>query len=105
MFVAVLSLSILLISTTPRALAMLQPSGIQTLLRISTALESVGHQEADSKLSSKQVFILETGHGVNTKRSDDYSPYTSNPYDAGPIDMCSYPQVDVCDFPSGYTVP
>ena len=34
-----------------------------------------------------------------------YRPYTGDPYDVGPIGMCSYPQLDVCNFSDSYTVP
>ena len=99
MFVSVLSLCVLLMSTVPEALTMLQPSGIQTLSRVSIALESAVYRTSGKANEEK------SGRSVKTKRFDDYSPYSSNPYDGGPIDMCSYPQIDVCDFPAGYTVP
>lgn len=40
-----------------------------------------------------------------TRRLSSHTPYTEDPYDLGPIGMCSYPQLDVCNFPEGYTVP
>ncbi|XP_062501754.1 uncharacterized protein LOC134178862 [Corticium candelabrum] len=105
MFAAVLSLAVLVISTTPGASTMQYPSGIQMVLQTSNALKSAVQQKSNPKRSSNQVYLQRSGRSVETKRHDDYSPYTSNPYDAGPIDMCSYPQVDVCNFPDGYTVP
>ena len=105
MFAAVLSLAVLVISTTPGASTMQYPSGIQMALQTSNALKSAVQQKSNPKRSSNQVYLQRSGRSVETKRHDDYSPYTSNPYDAGPIDMCSYPQVDVCNFPDGYTVP
>ena len=95
---SLLSLFVLLLATTPEALTMLQPSGIQTHSRISTALESAVYRTSGKANEEK------SGRSVKTKRFDDYSPYSSNPYDAGPIDMCSYPQIDVCNLPAGYTV-
>ena len=77
---------------------MLQPNGIQTLSRISTALESAAYRTSGKANEEK------SGRSAKTKRFDDYSPYSSNPYDADLTDMCSYPHLDVCDFPPGYTV-
>lgn len=65
--------------------------------------EQVGH--VDHLVISRR---RDRGTNVNVgreKRLSSYSPYTSDAYDLGPIGMCSHPQLDICDFPQGYTVP
>ena len=100
-FVTLLSLSVLVISTTPGAFCTFHLNGIQTIRSMAVAIERAIDKKADSKLSSDR----DVQDILRFRRSGDYSPYTSNPYDAGPIDMCSYPELDVCNFPAGYTVP
>ena len=102
MFLTLLSLSVVVISTASGAFSVLHFNGMQKLLRIADAVGGAIDKEVDTRLSSRLHEELER---VRSKRADDYSPYTSNPYDAGPIDMCSYPELDACDFPAGYTVP
>ena len=102
MFLTLLSLSVVVISTTQGAFSVLHFNGMQKLLRIADAVGGAIDKEVDTRLSARLHEELER---VRSKRADDYNPYTSNSYDAGPIDMCSYPELDACDFPAGYTVP
>ena len=79
---------------------------------LAGALQDVAKEQADHRVIAERPGLhrvdsndKKTDNTGRARRSSSYSPYTSDPYDMGPIGMCSYPQLDVCDFPDGYTVP
>ena len=78
----------------------------ENIVRMVTSLTSVSISKIDSRSGSEHTQLAsDFDQHARTKRFSEYSPYSSNPYDLGPINQCSYPQLDVCNFESGYVVP
>ncbi|XP_062522816.1 uncharacterized protein LOC134197497 isoform X2 [Corticium candelabrum] len=78
----------------------------ENLVRMATSLTSFATSEIDSRRASEHTQMAsDLGQHARTMRLSEYSPYSSNPYDLGPINQCSYPQLHACNFESGYTVP
>ena len=77
----------------------------ENLVRMATSLTSFATSEIDSRRASEHTQMApDFGQHARTMRLSEYSPYSSNPYDLGPINQCSYPQLHACNFESGYTV-
>ena len=78
----------------------------ENLVRMATSLTSFATSEIDSRRASEHTQMAsDLDQHARTMRLSEYSPYSSNPYDLGSSNQCSYPQLHVCNFESGYTVP
>ena len=78
----------------------------ESLVRMATRLTSLTIGEIDARNGSEYAQLAtDLVQHARTMRFSEYSPYLSNPFDVGPINQCSYPELDVCNFESGYTVP
>ncbi|XP_062522822.1 uncharacterized protein LOC134197503 [Corticium candelabrum] len=76
------------------------------LVRMATSLTRLTISEIYSRKGSEDTQMAsDLDQHARTMRSSEYSPYSSNPYDLGLINQCSYPQLHACNFESGYTVP
>ena len=75
-----------------------------TIARLVGTVETMANDQGLTQLSDVRKKEMDT-KDMTRRSSSYYSPYTSNPYDLGPIGQCSSPQLDTCDFPYDYTVP
>ena len=104
-------LFILLVSTSAKATPLVGQlealHSLTTTLKNSVSKPQIVEQVSASRLHSKQVNNEEmlTKDSLRARRSSTYSPFTSDPYDLGPIGQCSSPQLDICNFADDYTVP
>ena len=108
-----MSSTLLLVSLFVSLVPIPAEANVETFVAtLAAALQDVAKEQADHRVIAERPGL----HRVDSndkkldntgraRRSSSYGPYTSDPYDVGPIGMCSYPQLDVCDFPDGYTVP